>query len=255
MAGLVDGRSISGARQALRRLLGYKKKMQPGEVPKPKDPIQAGLLKNYMSLVDVALLLQPAAVLNGELNSSDLDSAVGKMLKEKVAFPLAVQESLLSRYLSKLVAAQKFDELSVESNPWADPRPFDPLNPKLADLSVNSIAKVDAYENHIFGEVLCSMIAKGVDCKDSVYKLAKGCLTSIDVVDDIELDETEAERLSVLRDVATTLVALTTDEVDDSHEVHIYLMFLKTTRGFGRGEGNGSVHQTSVLQFGVLALS
>lgn len=215
----VDGRTISGARQAVKRMLGLSKRRhgKSGSEPKGVDLVQGGLLQNFMIIVDAAIMLQPTSL--QRLAKPDLEKYIALMVKEGLDWPAEIQIAILSRKATELTIAGDLHGLVRVMNPWLAPMAFDPFSPTLAALSLLEDDKLFQFSEAIFRKLIPDLIAKGEQSKTQVLQIAEDTLDLIGKVDRIRMVETCALELAAIEDIAQALLAITTETVDLEYEV------------------------------------
>ena len=210
----VDGRTISGAKQALKRMTAPKK-TKSGLLEAPVNCPKVARLKNFMKVVEAAVQLQPASI--PSLSRDEYDGIVALVHKEKPEYPLLVQTAMVKRRLLELSAKRDYTAFVESINPWQE-LTFDPFVCKLGGLSCTVTEKMVVYCEVVFKEVLVNEINKGQDSATTMLSILDLLICLMSEVDTVTLSHEDATILEECNETCLALHSVVGDSLDPDRE-------------------------------------
>lgn len=207
LADTIDGRSISGGRQALKRLMDPKRK-KPLE---QRAKVQVGLLANYMSAVSVAQTFQAVNIPN--LSDKDLAAGLSVLEHNGVVFPPDVQRALLSRRLGSISAATDLKNLLEVVNPFKTEK-FCATAPTVSNLDMDSGHKLATFQQVVFQELMLDLISKGEPMAEKALELAQLAKDILEGVDLVALNDADAATVAESLSICDGVIGVATNTVD-----------------------------------------
>lgn len=184
MSGVAGGRTIEGGRRALRRLR---------QRPQSDGGVTLGLMTNLMARVAVAEQLSAATL--DTVGDTDLLAALALMKKEGVELPDSVRLGLFTRRIGRLIAAAKYDEILVASNPFVG-GDFVETRPALGSLNIGRKQKMSRFTKVVSNQSVVMLISQGSGSSTVLERICGQILELIEGVDIMDLADSEAMMLS-----------------------------------------------------------
>eukprot|EP00971_Amphidinium_carterae_P336462 6472838-Amphidinium_carterae.2 len=136
LCGQFDGRTITGLKRNVDRLQGLTK-------PTP----QAGLLKNYHTLICHAQTLSAPSLVN--VPDKEYNEAIMAIESENIVLPLPVKSNIVARHCQQARTAKKYQLLFDMVNPF-EVKPWSSSDPCLGGIGCPSEEKFLTFETVCF---------------------------------------------------------------------------------------------------------
>eukprot|EP00971_Amphidinium_carterae_P057671 1140805-Amphidinium_carterae.2 len=203
LEGKVDGRTITGLKRRVDKLTEQNKHSQ------------AGLLRNYSKLVQLADGLAAASLVGME--EATFTAALMAMEQEGIILPVSVKSNIVARECDRAVTSRRYDLLLDLINPFKRAE-WVVHSPCLAAIGCPEPEKLETFESVFIDNALQPIIRKGSAGKQEMLEfLAVACDLFLKI-DPLDLEDKSAGVLADVRLVCSALSAILAADVNPDAE-------------------------------------